>query len=200
MKSRQTWVIYLVLLAFLVGCGKDNESGKGGAVPLPSVMNPFGVPVTNTPYAFQGVNLSQVMAQNPCISGYSQMTGMTGVPSTYNGHRVTIQVPLTGFNSVVPPGDIYVGVTSYGDVAAVVGQAVGQPPLFVAYLCPRSFAPQGQGQLQGVNIGAKSPTCLFKPITAATVVFPGGATADFRWLDGGTSMRTPFRAPVCLNQ
>lgn len=127
------------------------------------------------------------MNQNPCRSSTGQFTNQ----------RLQIQIPLTQFPTVIPAGDIYVGVTSYGDVAVLAGQATGQPPLFVGYMCPRSFAPNGQGQLLGVKIGSYS-RCSFKPITAATVMFPGGATAEFRWMDGGSSQGTRFPAPLCL--
>jgi len=29
-------------------------------------------------------------------------------------------------------------------------------------------------------------------MTAATMVFPGGGSAEFRWMDGGTSLGAPF--------
>jgi len=194
MKSFRNWLIYSTLLSLLLACGKDNESGKT-PVSVPVTGNPYSV--SSTPYSYQGVNVSQVLLQNPCVNGYAGMTGMSS--QTYTNQRTTIQVQLTGFKTQVSPGDIYVGVTSYGDVATVVGQAVGQPPLFVGYLCPRSFTQSGTGQLTGVEVGANTPKCLFKPITKATIVFPGGSTADFRWVDGGNSQRQPFAPPVCLS-
>jgi hypothetical protein len=135
------------------------------------------------------VSLNQVIAQNPCVSGYGTFPGGTG---QYGGQRITIQQPLTNFSTVIAPNDVYVGVTSYGDVAALVGTAPGQPPMFVAYLCPRSFAQNGQGQILGVKPGTYT-NCLIKPIVAATVVLPGGASADFRMMDYGSSARQPFQ-------
>jgi hypothetical protein len=188
-----------LLLSMLIACGKDNESGRMTApIPVPNpyvVPNPYA-PVNTTPYAFQGVNVDQVLAQNPCVNGFAGHAS----PQPYTNHRTTVQVQLTGFKTVVAPGDIYVGVTSYGDVATVAGQAVGQPPVFMGYLCPRPNVPAGTGQLLGVEVGANTPRCLFKPITKATVIFPGGMTAEFRWLDGGNSNRQPFLPPVCLPQ
>lgn len=195
MKSLGRWFVYPILLTMLVACGKENESGKNGAgIALPVLGNPYAV--GQTPYSVQGVNIQEVMRQNPCVNGYGGMAGMT---QPYNNQRIPIQLPLVGFKTVVAPGDIYVGVTSYGDVATVVGQAIGQPPLFVGYLCPRAFTQQGTGQLLNLEVGANTPRCLFKPITRATVIFPGGVTADFRWLDGGNSLRQPFAPPVCLS-
>ncbi|HXH75846.1 MAG TPA: MGMT family protein [Bacteriovoracaceae bacterium] len=193
MKSLGNWLMYPVLLSMLAACGKANESGKS---PINFPINGNPISIGNTPYNYQGVNLEQVLIQNPCINGYG---GMTGMNQPYTNQRTpAIEISLTGFKTQIPPGDIYVGVTSYGDVAAVVGRAVGQPPVFIGYLCPRSFTQQGTGQLMGVEVGANTPRCLFKPITKATVVFPGGATAEFRWLDGGNSQKQPFAPPVCL--
>jgi hypothetical protein len=186
--------IFLTALMFLIlSCGKENESGKSSTHTVPEIGNPVSIP--STPYTYQNVNVQEVLNQNPCVNGYAGISGMT---QPYTNQRTQIQVQLTGFKTVVSPGDIFVGVTSYGDVAVVSGQAAGQPPLFVGYLCPRSFTQAGTGQLMNVEVGANTPTCLFKPITAATIVFPGGATADFRWLDGGNSMRQKFVPPVCL--
>lgn len=192
MKSLGLGILHLALLTMLFACGKDNESGKK------SKSWGFGNPYTNgysninSPYSYGGMSVNQVMQQNPCVSGMGG--GMPGYPGQpIQGQRFAIQVPLTNFPTVIPPNDIYVGVTSYGDVGVLVGRAMNQPPLFVGYMCPRSFSPTGQGQLLGVKIGSYS-NCLFKPMTAATVVFPGPvpATAEFRWMDGGSSVRQKF--------
>jgi hypothetical protein len=181
----------LLSLLLVTSCGKNNESGKSNS--QWSYSNPYVsgyAPLNNinSPYSYSGMSVNQVMAQNPCRSGWG---GMTGYNTNYSGQRIPIVVPLANFPSVIAPGDVYVGVTSYGDVAVLAGTAPNQPPVFEAYLCPRSFSPSGQGQLAGIKIGAYS-NCLFKPITAATVILPGGATAEFRWLDGGSSMGTKF--------
>jgi hypothetical protein len=191
MKSLGLGLFHLTLLTILFACGKNNESGKNGSAW--NYGNPYtngGYPyqAINSPYSYQGMSVNQVLQQNPCVGGFG---GMMGYNQPYSGQRIPIQIPLTSFPTVIPPGDMYVGVTSFGDVAVLVGQAVNQPPLFVGYMCPRSFSPSGQGQLMGVKIGSYS-NCLFKPITASTMVFPGGATAEFRWLDGGSSMRSKF--------
>lgn len=186
----KTVALGLLTLTLLIGCGKKNQSGKSSTSNW-DFSNPYGMPanVFNSPYSYGGQSLNTVLAQNPCISGYGGMPGYTN--QAYSGQRIQQSIPLQNFPSTIAPNDIYVGVTSYGDVAAIVGSAPGQPPVFVAYLCPRSFAPTGSGQLTGITIGAYTK-CLFKPITAATMAFPGGATANFRWLDGGTSTRQRF--------
>jgi hypothetical protein len=194
MKSPGLGLLHLTLIAALAaGCGKDNESGKKsnnqwgyGNPYLNGGFNPVQV---NSPYSYSGMTVNQVIQQNPCLSGFGGLPAYAN--QTYGGQRFPITVPLTNFPTVIPPNEIYVGVTSFGDVAVVAGQAVGQPPLFVGYMCPRSFAQQGQGQLLGVRIGAYS-NCLFKPITAATVILPGGAAAEFRMMDYGSSARTKF--------
>jgi hypothetical protein len=179
MKSLSLWPIHLVLLSLLWGCGKNNESGKS-SWNLPGIGTIQGLNALNIP---QGTYLPQILAENPCTNGVGQQ---------YANQRMPIRIPLTGFSTMVAAGDVFYGVTSYGDVAAVIGQAIGQPPLFVGYLCPRSFTQSGTGQLVGVDIGAKAPNCPVKPITRATVIFPGGASAEFRMLDGRTSRGVPF--------
>lgn len=191
MKSKGLGILHLTLLVALAACGKNNESGKKSS--SWNYGNPYSTgysPIANinSPYQYGGMKVNDVMLQNPCRSGFNGMPGYSG---QYQGQRIPIQIPLTNFPTVIPPNDIYVGVTSFGDVAVLVGQQVGAPPLFVGYMCPRSFAPNGQGQLLGVKIGSYSK-CLFKPMTASTIVFPGGATAEFRWLDGGSSMGQRF--------
>lgn len=186
MKTVGLCLIYSALFVALTGCGKDNKSGRSAnswdyANPYSSG---YGTPVANinSPYSYGGISVNQVMQENPCTSGYG------GYGAT---QRIPIQVPMTNFPTVIAPNDVYVGVTSYGDVGVMVGTAPGQPPMFVGYMCPRSFAPNGQGQLLGVKPGV-STQCLFKPIVAATVVFPGGASADFRMMDYGSSAKQKF--------
>lgn len=172
--------IFIILPFMFFSCGKNNQSGQDSwQYPNPNTINP--ITNINSPYSFNNVSINQVLTENPCISSQNNV----------GAQRIPLQIPLTNFSSVIAPNDIFLGVTSYGDVAVLVGQATNTPPLFVAYLCPRSFSPTGQGQLLGVKIGSYSQ-CLFKPITAASVVFPGGSSAEFRWADGGSSARQKF--------
>lgn len=191
MKSLSTGLLILGMLTFF-SCGKSNESGRrsntwGYNNPYTNGQLPFST--INSPYNYGGMSVNQVMQQNPCRGGFGGIQGFNNQP--YNGQRIPIRVPLVNFPTVVAPNDIYVGVTSFGDVGVLVGGAAGQPPIFEGYMCPRSFSPSGQGQLLGIKVGSYS-NCLFKPITAATMVLPGGGTAEFRWLDGGSSMGTRF--------
>jgi hypothetical protein len=192
MKSSSLALLHLAFLVAIMSCGKNNESGKktnswgynnpyvNGQVPLSNI---------NSPYQYGGIRVNSVLAENPCRNGYG---GYPNNNQGYSGQRIPIQIPMLNFPTVIPPNDLYVGVTSYGDVAVLVGGAIGTPPLFVGYMCPRSFSPSGQGQLMGVKLGTYSK-CLLKPMTEATIIFPsGGGTANFRWLDGGNSLGTRF--------
>ncbi len=182
----------LLLLTLLIGCGKDNESGKKSnpyTYANPYINGSLNPVIVNSPYSYGGMSVNQVMQQNPCYNGFG------GIPNyanqAYNGQRIPIAIPLTNFPTMIAPNEIYVGATSFGDVAVVAGQAVGQPPLFIGYMCPRSFAQQGQGGLVDIAIGAYS-NCLFKPIVRATINFPGGGSALFRMLDYGNSRGAKF--------
>ena len=171
----------LLLLVALASCGKDNESGKN-KYPYYSGQNGYGYGAINSGYSYQGQSVNSIIASNPCMTGFNQQ------------YRTTIQLPLTGFPSVLAPGEIYAGVTSFGDVAILYGQAAGQPPLFVAYVCQRNGYGSGQGQLLDIALGSYTQ-CLFKPLTRATMIIPGAMEPlYFRWLDGGSSsgQRFPF--------
>lgn len=182
MKSFAFYLLHALLLVALIGCGKDNESGKGNYT-YQSGVNGYGYNAINSPYNYMGQSVNEIINHNPCITGFNQQ------------YRTTIQLPLTGFPTVIAPNEIYAGVTSLGDVALLVGQGAGQPPLFVAYVCQRNGYSTGQGQLLDIALGSYSQ-CLFKPLTRATMVIPGAVEPlYFRWLDGGTSQRTKF--PFC---
>jgi hypothetical protein len=199
MKSLSYYLMSLALLSLLAACGKDNESGKksnqyphSNGYNYPNYQNPYQNPyannpqypnTVNSPYMYGNVSVNEVINRNPCMTG---------------GGRLQAQFPLMGFPTVIPANDIYVGVTSVGDVALIVGQGGGVPPLFVTYLCQRGYTQQGQGMLTDLAFGSYS-RCNFKPITRATMTIPGSPTPlYFRWLDGGNSMRQPFGPPVCF--
>jgi hypothetical protein len=187
MKSLSFYLMSLALLALLAACGKNNESGKKSSY---SYGNPyFGgqYGTINSPYSYGNVSVNEVINRHPCTTN--------GAPSQA---RIQAQFPLTGFPTVIPQNDIYVGVTSSGDVALLVGQGASGPPLFVTYMCQRMYTANGQGQLSDLAFGSYS-RCNFKPITRATMYLPGSPTPlYFRWLDGGSSMRQPFPPPICM--
>lgn len=183
--------LVILSLTILAGCGKDNKSGQSG---IYEYGNPYtsSVPtVLNSPYSSGGVLVNTVIAENPCVNqwgGYS-MGGYAGNP--YGGQRVMVQQPLPGFPTVIAPGDVYVGVTSVGDVGVIAGTGAGQPPVFVGYMCPRPFSQSGTGQISNIGIGAYTQ-CLVKPLWKATMYIPGDAPANFRMLDYGSSQGRKF--------
>ena len=188
----------LILSALLVlgGCGKNNESGRAGGGVYNSrycvSYSPTGqcaqyqnysINNFNSPYAFNGVSLNQVQQENPCILSGGGFYGQ----SVFNRQVVTTRVSLP---TIVTRGDMYVGVTSFGDVAAIIGDGTNNPT-FVAYLCPRPVS--GQGTLfPRILLGAYT-NCAVKYITAANMVFPDGTQANFRAPSpGGSSLRQKF--------
>ncbi len=136
-----------------------------------------------------GISLNQVQQENPCIlqGGYMGQGNMQRqVMQTQVQVQTNPNVPPT----IVPRGDMYVGVTSMGDVAAVIGNGT-MTPTFVAYLCPRPVS--GQGNLYPQILVGAATVCAFKYITAANIVFPDGSQANFRALSpGGSSARQKF--------
>lgn len=178
MRSLAFTLLSLSLLAFLGGCGKDNESGKrSNSYSSPYFNGQYGS-YTNTPYSFAGQNLGVVLQQTFCWT--------SGVPTQ---QRMQMQFPLTGYPSVVPQGDIYVGVTTAGDVAALIGQG-NNPPLFVVYMCNRGYG-AGGGQLTDLATGS-STQCHFKPLVRATMIVPGlTQPLYFRYLEAGRLIPNP---------
>lgn len=195
MKALPTIIIFSTLLA-LVGCGKNNESGKTGQIPglspystgvcmtysTPGVCSQYQNPlVYPSGYSYQGFNLDTVQQENPCV--YSSTYGQTNLARML--FQKTISMP-----TIITQGDMYVGVTSFGDVAAIIGN--GTPnPTFVAYLCPRPTSAPPIITSQAL-IGAYT-NCAVKPITAVNLAFPDGSEAHFRSLSpGGSSIKQKF--------
>lgn len=194
MKSFCRYLLTLALLTMVVACGKDNKTGKSNnTYPY---GNPYGTgqyyPVngTNTNIAYGNFRLDYVLQQTVCTT--------SGYP---NQNRMRIQFPLTGYPSVLQAGDVYVGVTTAGDVAALIGQGPAAP-LFIAYMCQRGYGTSGQGQLADLAVGTAT-RCTAKPLVRATMVIPGFPTPlYFRQLDGGrlnpsTGTIVPYTQPVC---
>lgn len=190
MKSFTFHLLSLTLLVLLAACGKSNESGKkSNRYGSPYFNGQYGT-YTNTPYSFAGQNVGAVLQQTPCLT--------TGMPTN---QRMQIQFPLQGYPSVVPRGDLYVGVTTAGDVAVLVGQG-NNAPLFVAYMCNRGYN-GGQGSLVDLATGTQT-RCAFKPLVRATLQVPGlMEPLWFRSLEGGrlnpqTGQIMPYTQPVCF--
>ena len=167
-------VMILFLLAVMASCGKDNKSGKkndgwGG-------FNQFGTygQYGGTSIGYNGLSLQQVINENPCVAGGNQAR-----------FRVTSQAPV---NTVISNGDVFVGVTSYGDVAAIGGTPQG--PVFEAYLCPRSMMSQAQSTPYGISLFPYT-NCGFKQMNAK-LRLADGSEANFRMMDYGNSMQQKF--------
>lgn len=161
MKSIAFYLVQLALLAALVSCGKDNESGKSGSnYSNPYYSNQYGS--INSPYSYGSYSVNQIFQQHPCIT--------TGTPSQA---RVQVQIPIQTVPMVVAPNDIYVGITSFGDVGVLVGKPNGQA-IFVGYICQRGYTySQGASiNLVDLDYGSKS-ICAFKPLTRATIMLQG---------------------------
>ncbi|MBA2403792.1 MAG: hypothetical protein H0V66_03395 [Bdellovibrionales bacterium] len=187
-------IMFSILLATLTGCGKKNESGKSGSRGPCIAYGANGscsayMSNINSNYSQNGVSLNIVQQENPCILGQQQY-------GTNLSSRIpfSVRIPLPG-NSRLAPNNIAVGVTSFGDVAAIVGDGTNMAT-FVAYLCPR---PATQAQLipdprfgnQLVGYGAYGP-CRVLPITFATLGFADGSKAAFRDPQAGSSAQRPF--------
>lgn len=168
-------VTILFLLAVMASCGKDNKSGKGNNGYYGFNQLGYAGQYGGTGISYNGLSLQQVINENPCIGGYGNNARYT----------VTAQAPV---NTVISNGDVWVGVTSFGDVAAIGGTPQG--PVFEAYLCPRSVMPQGQVMPQGVQLFPYT-NCGFKQMNAR---LPGGdgTYINFRMMDYGTSAGAKF--------
>lgn len=192
MKALPKLLIFSAILAAIAGCGKGNESGKSSnrscmAYGTNGQCSAYMSNV-NSNYSVNGVSLNQVQQENPCIMN-----------AGYNGNmqRQAVQVQLqraytevNGQQTIVPTGDMYVGVTSFGDVAAVVGNGTLNP-LFVAYLCPRPAS--GQAILPQTVLLKAQTSCTVKSIQDADIIFPDNTQANFRPLSpGGSSARQKF--------
>jgi len=198
MKVMPKFLIFSAILAAAMGCGKNNESGKsnnGG-----SYCAAYGANGQCSAYvsnynsqfpAVNGVNLNQVQQENPCVLSGGGYYGQAPMP------RQVVQVQLrnaytdvNGQPTIVPNGDMYVGVTSFGDVAAVIGNGTLNP-IFVAYLCPRPASWQAIPPQTVLLRGQTS--CAVKLIQDADVIFPDNTQANFRPLSpGGSSAKQKF--------
>jgi hypothetical protein len=169
-----------VMLIFISACGGNNKSGKNNdngdcIYTLGGCSSAYSNGYTNninSPYTYNGISVNTVLNENQCQSGP-------------NRAQYTSQVTLP---YVVQRGDLFVGVTSYGDVALVAGNGTATAN-FVAYLCPRGGTPM-QAPLD-VRLGVAT-RCQFKTMFAATLQFSSQEVALFRFLDGGSSRGTPF--------
>lgn len=175
MKSVST-VMILTMLALMASCGQDNKSGKSsrnGAYGF-NQLGTNGYYNGTTSIGYNGLSLQRVIQENPCVTGFNQR--MTYVTSAM-------------VNSVISNGDIWVGVTSFGDVAAVGGTQQG--PVAQVFLCSRNMSmPGGQSPLQAITL-LPYTGCGFKQMNAK-LQLPDGTVANFRAMDFGNSLGQKF--------
>jgi len=178
MKSVTLSLMSLLLLSFLASCGKNNESGKSSY----NYSNPYCSGINCSPYTgaigpisspYHWANSAQ--AENPCAAG-----------TYYSNQRIPIQTQMMGLN--IAAGDVYIGVTSYGDVAVVAGTG-NRTATLSAYLCPRA-ANSGTGSITQPALNTALMGCEVKGITAMDIRFPDGQVAKFR--DPSFGIRNPY--------
>lgn len=177
MKSLRFGLAHLVILAALVSCGKDNESGKKTQFQYPGACLPGAA---CSPYMGNvGMYPSQIPYQNiASIANLAQQENPCATGTYYSQQRIPVQTQLSGLKGIVASGDYYVGVTSYGDVAVLVGNGTRNAMLY-AYLCPR-VGSSGQGYITPPTLGSYSQKCNVKGIVAMDIIFPDGYPAKFR--------------------
>lgn len=179
MKSLGLCILNVALLAMLVACGKDNESGKN-SYSNPYYSNQYGT--ISSPYSSGSYSVNSIISQTPCMTtGYATQ------------NRVQLQMTVA-LNGVLTANDTYVASTTMGDVAVLVGQGSNQA-LVVAYICQRGVTYQNQTpQILDLAYGAQT-ICQVKPMNRLTLYVPGGVSPlYFRMIDYGTSQNTGFQA------
>ncbi len=158
------------LLTLLVSCGKENKSGQSNfsyntnpycAGYNCSYQNYSSIPAYNSGF----INAMVAQQANPCAAG------------TYFTQQKILVTSQVSLNTIVTAGDVFMGVTSYGDLAYIQGNG-SRVATLTAYICPRSMM-SGQGQVTLPTLGAYT-NCGVKPITAMNMVFPDGYVAKFR--------------------
>ena len=185
MKALSNILICAAVLAAFTGCGKKNESGKNNS----GICMQYGVNGQCSAYSTgqytsgNNVNLQPMLQQIPCeSSGY----GYGGVAARTQ-HNIQVQTA-----SIATAGQSYLGVTSMGDIAIVVGNGTMNPQMQV-FLCPG----QAMGQLAApVKLGEYTdPACPIKVIEDADLM-GYGPIIGFRSPRGGRGMTgQPF--PFC---
>lgn len=178
----------LLMGSLLVACGKENKSGQTNNTQWG--INGLGVGTYGSIGTVSNSIVAAAINENVCLGGQNNIYS-----NPTNSGRYAVQFPI----NITPfaANDFYLGVTSYGDVAIVVGQGAAAQPLFIAYVCPRNSIAGSQGQLlSNPTLMTSSPSCgvSVKPMNA-TMVLPSAYGNDgllFRWADGGTSRGTKF--------
>ena len=198
-------LLMILSLILITSCGGSGSGGKGASFSNSSTSNPPKVPsdseveieieiepengqvsygAVSSPYSYGGYAVNQILQSNICITGTSPDSRATFQQRVFMG-------------SLIAAGDLYAGVTSYGDVAILLGDG-SETATFIAYVCSRG-SQEGASNPQLVTrptLGSTS-ACRFKPIISASFVFPNSSTPlYFRMLDGMNSQGQKF--PFCI--
>lgn len=185
MKVLPKFLIFSAILAAAMGCGKNNESGKsnnGGICLQYGVNGQCSAYSTGVYTSGNNINLSSLVSQIPCESSGGYM------PVGNIGR--TQQMVQVQTRTIATAGQSYLGVTSMGDIAIVVGNGTMNAQMQV-FLCPG----QAMGQLMApVTLGEYTdPACPIKVITAASLSGYNGLAVNFRDPRFGRGMSgTPF--------
>lgn len=136
-----------------IGCGQSNKSGgsSNSTTTNPPILTNPNTGYDNSSLPSNYINV--IRSENPCSMG---------------GQRSATQFPLQGIS--VNAGAIYVGVSSYGDIAVVSNTASG--PMMQLEICSRAGA-TGQGQMLQNPVINNSDYCPVGEITAADIVLQG---------------------------
>lgn len=110
-----------------------------------------------------------ISSENPC-----RIPGKSG-----NSLRNTMRFKLKDMNVAI--GDVFVGVTSEGDIASVTNDGSG--PVMTLSICSREIIENGVGELLGNPIVNKSFNCQVDEISSAMVEMPSkyGASLYLRF-------------------
>ena len=177
-------IIYIVILSTLFACnGGGGGSSKGPSLKVvnegTAVQNPFSsVPGSVNLYGTSvsvSEFLSKVVKETPCFNG--------------NQVRENVQTELTEEELAVVPNAIYIGVTSYGDVGAIVKGDSG-PAIIIGSMCKRSESVK-DAVITSIVLGTTS-NCVVRPIDNVQVEFKDGSRATFRALDHGNTDNDPY--------
>lgn len=176
MKSMGFYLLTLALLAFLGACGKNNESGKSSY----NYNNQYCA-YPGSPGCYQNPNISPYVT-NIGVVDRAQQENPCGGGSYYGAQRLRIQTQVQ-LQTTLMPNEIYLGVTSFGDVAFIQGTNGSNTAMMTALVCPRMG--QGVGQVSQPLIGFSSRCPGIKLITAMNMYFPSGEVAKFRSPEAG---------------
>lgn len=177
----------LLMGSLLVACGKDNKSGQNGGIGLGQFgINGLGIGQYGQIGSISNSIVAAAINENVCISSQNGIVGSSRYAVQY-----TLPLPQSGAGGI-PAGDYYLGVTTYGDVAVLVGNGVNAGPTFVAYICSRGLmGVGGQAQQMPWNVSTLSySNCEAKGLNASTTA--EGFLLNFRSPMFGTSRGTKF--------